>query len=130
MVVELVRMKKCVPHDASRRVVFAVVFDHDDTSVLPTQTWNGRRCRSHAGKCLVVVRNEVGEVLRLRISGLKAGTSTTLDLIDAQLNHAKVQTERAQAAHDYVLALAALLESSGLSDEFANYMARADVKVD
>jgi hypothetical protein len=26
--------------------------------------------------------------------------------------------------------LAALLESSGLSDEFANYMARADVKVD
>ena len=69
------------------------------------------------------------EVLRLRESGLREGTSTTLDLIDAQLNHAKVQTERAQAAHDYVLALAALLESSGLSDEFANYMARADVKV-
>jgi outer membrane protein TolC len=70
------------------------------------------------------------EVLRLREAGLREGTSTTLDLIDAQLNHAKVQTERAQAAHDYVLALAALLESSGLSDEFANYMARADVKVD
>ena len=69
------------------------------------------------------------EVLRLREAGLREGTSTTLDLIDAQLNHAKVQTERAQAAHDYVLALAALLESSGLSDEFANYMARADVKV-
>ena len=70
------------------------------------------------------------EVLRLREAGLREGTSTTLDLIDAQLNHAKVQTERAQAAHDYVLALAALLESSGLSEEFANYMARADVKVD
>ncbi len=70
------------------------------------------------------------EVLRLRESGLREGTSTTLDLIDAQLNNAKVLTERAQAAHDYVLALAALLESSGLSDEFANYMARADVKVD
>ena len=70
------------------------------------------------------------EVLRLREVGLREGTSTTLDLIDAQLNNAKVQTERAQAAHDYVLALAALLESSGLSDEFANYMARADVKVD
>ena len=70
------------------------------------------------------------EVLRLREAGLREGTSTTLDLIDAQTNNAKVQTERAQAAHDYVLALAALLESSGLSDEFANYMARADVKVD
>ena len=70
------------------------------------------------------------EVLRLREAGLREGTSTTLDLIDAQLNNARGQTERAQAAHDYVLALAALLESSGLSEEFANYMARADVKVD
>ncbi|TXH31544.1 MAG: transporter, partial [Burkholderiaceae bacterium] len=66
------------------------------------------------------------EVLRLRTSGLKAGTSTTLDLIDAQVNLAKAQTERAQAAHDYVKALADLLESCGLSDEFGKYMARAD----
>lgn len=69
------------------------------------------------------------ELLRLREAGLREGTSTTLDLMDAQLNQAKVQTERAQAAFDYVLALAALLESTGQSDEFANYMARADVKV-
>jgi outer membrane protein TolC len=67
------------------------------------------------------------EVLRLRSAGLRAGTSTTLDLIDAQVNQAKVQTERAQAAHDYVKALAELLESCGLSDEFGQYMARADV---
>jgi outer membrane protein TolC len=66
------------------------------------------------------------EVLRLRTAGLAAGTSTTLDLIDAQVNQAKVQTERAQAAHDYVKALAELLESCGLSEEFGNYMARAD----
>ena len=70
------------------------------------------------------------EVLRLRVAGLKAGTSTALELIDAQVNQAKAQTERAQAAHDYVKALAELLESCGLSDEFGNYMARADVKVD
>ncbi|MFT4241950.1 MAG: TolC family protein [Acidovorax sp.] len=67
------------------------------------------------------------EVLRLRTAGLKAGTSTMLDLIDAQTNQAKAQTERAQAAHDYVKALAELLESCGLSDEFSSYMARADV---
>ncbi len=66
------------------------------------------------------------EVLRLRISGLKAGTSTTLDLIDAQTNQAKAQTERAQAAHDYVKALADLLEACGLSEDFGKYMARAD----
>lgn len=69
------------------------------------------------------------EVLRLREVGLREGTSTTLDLMDAQLNQAKVQTERAQAAYAYVLALAALLESSGESNAFATYMARADVKV-
>lgn len=66
------------------------------------------------------------EVLRLRTSGLKAGTSTTLDLIDAQVNQAKAHTERAQAAHDYVRALADLLESCGLSEDFGKYMARAD----
>jgi outer membrane protein TolC len=66
------------------------------------------------------------EVLRLRTAGLQAGTSTTLDLIDAQVNQAKAQTERAQAAHDYVKALADLLESCGQSDRFGAYMARAD----
>ncbi|MCJ0763094.1 TolC family protein [Variovorax terrae] len=70
------------------------------------------------------------EVLRLRVAGLREGTSTTLDLIDARVNLAKVQTERAQAAHDYAVALANLLESCGLSEEFSNYMARADVKVE
>ena len=67
------------------------------------------------------------EVLKLRTAGLKAGTSTTLDLIDAQVNQAKAQTERAQAAHDYVKALADLLEACGLSEDFGKYMARADV---
>ena len=70
------------------------------------------------------------EVLRLRKAGLREGTSTAMDLMDAQTNLAKLQTERAQAAYDYDLALAHLLESCGLSDEFAAYMARADVKVE
>ena len=69
------------------------------------------------------------EVLRLRQAGLREGTSTTLDLIDAQVNQTKVQTERAQTAHVYVQALAALLASCGLSEQFGQYMAQADVKV-
>ncbi len=69
------------------------------------------------------------EVLRLRVAGLREGTSTTMDLVDAETSVAKVQTERAQAAYDYVMALANLLEGCGLSEEFATYMARADVKV-
>ncbi|MDH6590637.1 outer membrane protein TolC [Variovorax sp. TBS-050B] len=69
------------------------------------------------------------EVRRLRVAGLREGTSTTLDLIDAETNHAKVLTERAQAANDYVQALAQLLESAGLSEKFSDYMARADLRV-
>jgi len=69
------------------------------------------------------------EVLRLREAGLREGTSTTLELIDAQTNQAKVLTERAQAANDYVQALAQLLEAAGLSDQFPAYIARADIRV-
>ena len=73
--------------------------------------------------------NLARELLRLRNAGLKEGTSTALELIDAQLNLAKVQTERASAANQYVQALAALLESTGQSDEFVRYMARADIQI-
>ncbi|MBI3531397.1 MAG: transporter [Curvibacter sp. PD_MW3] len=70
------------------------------------------------------------EVLRLRTAALREGTGTALELIDAETNMAKVQTERAQAAYEYVMALANLLESCGLSEEFSAYMARADVRVE
>jgi outer membrane protein TolC len=70
------------------------------------------------------------EVLRLRQVGLREGTSTTQELIDAQLNQAKVQTERAQAAYEYIKALAELLEASGQGDAFERYMARANTKVE
>ena len=70
------------------------------------------------------------EVLRLRTAALREGTGTALELIDAEVNQAKVQTERAQAAYGYVAALAQLLESCGLSEEFSSYIRRADVKVD
>jgi outer membrane protein TolC len=68
-------------------------------------------------------------LLRLRRAGFQAGTSTSLEVMDAELNLAKVQTERASVANDYVQALAALLESSGQTDEFEQYMARADIVI-
>lgn len=69
------------------------------------------------------------EVLRLRTAALREGTGTTLELMDADVNQAKVSTERAQLAFNYVMALAQLLESCGLSDEFGRYMHQADLKV-
>jgi outer membrane protein TolC len=69
------------------------------------------------------------EVLRLRTAALRAGTGTALELMDADVNLAKVETERAQVAYDYVHALASLLESCGLSEQFSAYASRADVRV-
>ncbi len=69
------------------------------------------------------------ELLRLREAGLREGTSTTLELIEARVNLAKVLTERAQAANQYVQALAALLQSCGQADTFAQYLARADILI-
>lgn len=69
------------------------------------------------------------EVLRLRTAALREGTGTALELMDAEVNQAKVETERAQVAYDYVMALARLLESCGSSEEFSRYIARADVKM-
>ena len=69
------------------------------------------------------------EVVRLRTSGLREGVSTATDLIDAETNRAKVQTERAQAAYDYIQSLAELLEASGLGGELTRYIERADVRL-
>jgi outer membrane protein TolC len=68
------------------------------------------------------------EVLRLRRKGLAEGLSTTLDVIDAQLNLSKVQAEQAGAAYEYSQALAALLASTGELDQFAQWAARADIQ--
>ncbi len=100
-----------------------------DISLLVERNWraldNARRQYLEMQASVELAR----EVLKLRTSGLREGTSTTLDLIDAETNQAKVLTERAQAANEYVQALAQLLESAGLSDRFSDYIARADVKV-
>lgn len=69
------------------------------------------------------------EVLRLRQQGLKEGVSTSLDLIDAQLNLAKVQAEQAGAAFEYSQAVAALLAAVGDLDQFAQWAVRADIQL-
>lgn len=98
-----------------------------DIALLVEKNWlavDQARARYQAGQAQ---EDLARELLRLRQAGLKEGTSTSLDLIDAQLNLAKVQTERAAAANDYVQALAALLESTGQTDAFVQYMARAEI---
>lgn len=68
------------------------------------------------------------EYLRSQQSGFLEGMVASSDLIDAELNLAKARTERLQAAYQYDLLLAQLLEAAGISDEFSAYARRDDAR--
>jgi outer membrane protein TolC len=69
------------------------------------------------------------ENLRVRQTAFAEGHATSLEVVDAQLALARVETERARAAHEFVCALAALLEATGQPDRFFAYEARAEHKI-
>ena len=64
------------------------------------------------------------EYLKTKNAAFLEGMSSSTDLIDAELNLAKVKTERIEAAYRYDVSLAQLLEAAGISDEFTAYMRR------
>ncbi|WP_418991403.1 TolC family protein [Alistipes sp.] len=68
------------------------------------------------------------EYLRMKNAAFLEGMSSSTDLIDAELNLAKVRAERLEAAYNYDLGLARLLEAAGISDEFPAYARRADAR--
>lgn len=65
------------------------------------------------------------ENLRVREAAFREGQATSLDVVDARLSLAGVETERAAAAHEFAVALAALLETSGQPERFFAYEAEA-----
>lgn len=69
------------------------------------------------------------EVLRLRQLGMQEGVNTAIDVVQAQTQYLKARTEQAQAANDYVQALAALLNSCGTPMAFNTYMNAADIRL-
>ena len=68
------------------------------------------------------------EHLKTKNAAFLEGMSSSTDLIDAELNLAKVKTERIEAAYRYDVSLAQLLEAAGISDEFTAYMRRQDAR--
>ena len=65
------------------------------------------------------------ESLRLSQVAFKNGQATSIDVADASLNDTKSRLERAQAAYDYVLALAKLLGTTGQPSRLAEYASTA-----
>lgn len=68
------------------------------------------------------------EYLKSKDAAYRAGMSSSTEMIDAELNLAKVRIERMQAAYNFDVALARLLEAAGVSGQFADYMHRPDIR--
>lgn len=62
------------------------------------------------------------EYLRVETRAFEEGMATSVDLVDAQLALSRVRIERLQALYEYDVALAELLETSGMSDRYIGYL--------
>lgn len=67
------------------------------------------------------------ENIRLQGIAFKQGQVTSLEVVDARLNLAKIETQRAQNAYNYVMGLAQLLEATGETQRLASLAAQADI---
>ena len=66
------------------------------------------------------------DYLHAKDSAYKEGMGSATDLVDAEMNLAKSRIERMQAAYNFDVALAKLLETVGASQEFMKYSTRSD----
>ncbi|MEG1622241.1 MAG: TolC family protein [Alistipes sp.] len=100
----------------------------DDIQVLIAKLYNQMM---HYGNQMASIESSLvfaEEYLKSKNAAFLEGMSSSSDLVDAELNLAKVKTERLQAVYSYDLLLAKLLEAAGISDEFIHYIRRADAR--
>ena len=62
------------------------------------------------------------EFLRAKRTAYGEGVATSTDVVDAALNLSRAKLERVQTAYELDVALARLLEASGLADSFSRYL--------
>lgn len=72
--------------------------------------------------------NFAQEYLRSKRIAFAEGMTSSSELVDAELNLAKARIERLEAAYRFDTALARLLEATGSSEEFVDYIKRDDAR--
>ncbi len=101
----------------------------DNLLLLVEKNWNDVNNAQARYQALQSNVDLAEEVLRLRRLGLEEGVNTTVDVVQAQTQTLKARTQQAQAANDYVQALAALMESCGTPLAFNTYLQAADIRL-
>lgn len=100
----------------------------NDISVLVDKLYNNLQNYRDRLASLESSMSFAEEYLRVKNAAFKEGMASSADVIDAQLNLASIRIQRMQAAYNYDVALAQLLEAAGLSGEFASYARRSDAR--
>ncbi|MEL1264845.1 TolC family protein [Pseudoxanthomonas putridarboris] len=95
-------------------------------TIAVTQSWHEVETTRHQFRLLDSAIEQAQENLRLQELSFREGQATSLDVIDARLALAGARVERLQAAYQYDLALALLLERSGQASRYLDYLHKAD----
>ncbi|MDB5765388.1 MAG: outer rane efflux protein [Collimonas fungivorans] len=95
-------------------------------TIATTRAWNDVETARRQFLLLESAITQAGENLRLQELSFREGQATSLDVIDARLTLGGALIDRAKAAYSYDIALAQLLEISGQSGLYDQYVRRAD----
>ena len=107
----------------------AVAFQHerarDEIGTLVHQRYDEYESALEQYQSLETTIALAEESLRSERKAYEAAVGTSLDVVDAELALSRAQVDRLNALYELDLALAQLLEASGQSDRFVEYLDRA-----
>ncbi|TWP23310.1 TolC family protein [Apibacter muscae] len=95
---------------------------HADIKTMIEKIYNDLQKQEEQIQSFNVQVNQAEELLRARSLSFSEGLATSLDVVDAEMNLSGILLQKLQARYNYVIDLASLLEYSGLSQEFIQYM--------
>ncbi len=94
-----------------------------------TKYWNEAEAARRRFLLLASSITSAEENLRLQTLSYREQQATSLDVVDAELGLGKARIQRAQAANDYIQALAHLLNASGRMDRLPDYLGHSDTVI-
>ncbi|MGB2078451.1 MAG: TolC family protein [Vibrio sp.] len=116
-------------HTAVKKVGYLRAQAQQDLSLLVEKTYREANQALEEYQGLASSVEMAQENIRLRSKAFSQGLSTSLDVVDAQLYLASIQTQRAGAAYQYVLSLSRLLAVSGEINRFKQYQQYQGIEV-
>lgn len=98
-----------------------------DILTLVEKTYNDMMSYAEQATATESSINFAKEYLRIQEIAFREGVATSTEVVDARLNLAKSQTERLQAAYEFDLQLAKLLQACGVSFNFPVYYSAKNI---